>query len=195
MFKRILFSAALLSICSTSVFAQTVVFNNLDGAGAPDSTVPNDIDSAFAGENVDDVTLATTTQVTGINWSGVYEGTDDAFVSADLDNFVINIYADAGGAPGALDTSFAVGNDVNRQLGDSEPIGAGGASVQTFDYSAEIDFTFDAGVTYWVSTLDNTDGDTDNFALAAIQTGGNSFIDFGFDGNFTPLKVQLLISN
>jgi hypothetical protein len=95
------------------------------------------------------VTLATTTTVTGINWSGLY--------SASF----------GGGSPGSLLQTFAVGNAVNRTLGINRAFS--GTTIQSFDYSAEINFVFNGGVTHWLSILNNTAGDGDDFYQSVVS--------------------------
>ena len=170
MIKRVLIVVAVVSLFSPVSKASTILFDNLNGSAITSAT-PNDLQFA---ETVDDVTFATTTVVTGINWSGLYEalaGGDD-FVSAADDDFVVNIYSDNAGTPGPLLQSFSLGNAVNRTPGATVPFS--GPLIQSFDYSANINFTFNAGVTHWLSILNNTPGDTDVF-FQSTGTGGNTF--------------------
>ena len=116
--------------------------------------------------------------VTGVNWSGAYFpfiGSGDSFVPAAEDDFQIRIYDDAGGVPGSLAATFNVGNAVNRTAGSIQTLG--GLTVQTFDYSAPINFSFNAGTTQWISFLNNTALDVDNFGQSVVALGGNAFGD------------------
>ena len=100
MIKRVLIVVAVVSLFSPVSKASTILFDNLNGSAITNAT-PNDLQLA---ETVDDVTFATTTVVTGINWSGLYDafaGGND-FVSAADDDFVVNIYSDNAGTPGPL---------------------------------------------------------------------------------------------
>ena len=186
MIKRVFIAVAFVGLLSPICGASTIVFDNLSGAATAGGT-PNDLSAILGGETVDDVTLATTTAVTGINWSGFYSpgiAGGDGIVSAADDDFEIRIYADNGGAPGALLQTFPVGSAVNRTLGITRPFV--GDTIQSFDYSANIDFTFNAGVTHWLSVLNNTAGDTDDFSQSVILLGGNAYGDLNpNDGAFT----------
>ena len=186
MIKTLSLAAAVLLCGIASVNAQTIVFDNTMGVGI-DNAVGADQSAFIALETVDDVTLASTTQVTGINWSGVYVSPlgADGLVSTADDDFTIQVYADVGGAPAetAL-ASFDVGSDVNRTSGSvltlplaPDPGGGGfvDGDFQSFNYSADIDFTFDSGTTFWLSILNNTENATDSFSLGVIEDGGNSF--------------------
>ena len=170
MIKRVLIAVAIASLFSPVSNASTIVFDNLNGTPITNIT-PNDVQFA---ETVDDLTLATTSVVTGINWSGSYLAFSggDGFVPAADDDFVVNIYSDNAGTPGPLLESFSLGNAVNRTLGATQIIS--GVSTQIFDYSANINFTFNAGITHWLSVLNDTLGDSDNF-FQTIGTGGNTF--------------------
>ena len=179
MFKRVLIAAVMVSSYSPICVSQTIVYDNLLGNAVTDAS-PSDLSAIVGGETLDDVTLANTTRVTGVNWSGVYS-TDavlggDGIVAAANDDFEIRIYSDNAGTPEGPLLTFAVGNAVNRTLGAIQ--NAGGNPTESFDYSAEIDFTFDAGTTYWMSFLNNTSLDPDNFSQSVISTGGNATFDF-----------------
>jgi len=199
MIKRILIAVAVVSFFSPVCDASTIVFDNLNGTATTNAT-PNDRSVMLGGETVDDVTLATTTVVTGINWSGVYGPfitPDDDFVAASEDNFEIRIYADNAGTPGGLLQTFAVGNAVNRTAGIIRPFL--GADTQSFNYSADINFTFDANTTHWLSVLNNTTTDVDDFyqsVLSEDQDGnpidGNAFGRLNVEGaGFTSQGFEL----
>lgn len=181
MIKRVFLVVALVSLFSPLCMATTttVVFDNLNGApltnGAPNDRTSGSFPTEFAGETVDDVTFNTTTVVTGINWTGVYGGFGDGVVAAADDDFEIRIYADNAGTPGGLLANFAVGNAVNRTLGTTQLFT--GNITQNFNFSADIDFTFDANVTHWLSVLNNTAGESDDF-FQSTATGGNTFAQF-----------------
>ena len=199
MLKKFLLTVVVAGLCSAPGFAQTVVFDNLDGAVA-DTTAVADAGAFIAAANVDDVTFAATQAVTGINWTGSYQASPipggDGTVAAAAENFTINIWsgvtADGAGVPdlatGTL-TSFNVGPATSRS--------ASANGAVEFDYSADIDFTFAGGSEYWLSILHDNGTDTDFFnqgAIAAVNdddgnripgTGGDAFSSFdvaGFGG-------------
>ena len=91
------------------------------------------------------------------------------------------------GTPGALIQSFAVGNNVNRAADVVLPVDGTGGDAQVFTYSAEVDFAAAAGVNYFVSVLNDTTADPDNFSQLIDADGGNAFgaLNPGRD-NFTP---------
>ncbi len=193
MIKPTLIAVAIFSVLSPISNANVIVFDNLNGATTTNAS-PNDLSASIGGETLDDATLATTTVVTGINWSGVYLNGDNVVATSD-DNFQIRIYADNAGTPGPLLQTFAVGNAVNRTSGTdlsivSNPNAPNGPTVRvvpSFNYSADINFTFNAGITHWLSVLNNTTADSDDFFQSVIPAGGNAFGDLNpNDGQYIP---------
>ena len=198
MLKKFLLTVVVAGLCSAPGFAQTVVFDNLDG-GAADTTAVADVGAFIAAANVDDVTFAATQAVTGINWTGSFTPSPlggDGLIAAADENFTINIWSgvttDGAGVPdlstGTL-SSFNVGNANSRAA-------SANAAVE-FDYQADIDFTFQGGTQYWLSILHDNGSDQDFFnqgAIAAVNdddanripgTGGDAFSSFdvaGFGG-------------
>ena len=95
MLKKFLLTVVVAGLCSAPGFAQTVVFDNLDG-GAADTTAVADVGAFIAAANVDDVTFAATQAVTGINWTGSFTPSPlggDGLIAAADENFTINIWS------------------------------------------------------------------------------------------------------
>lgn len=186
MLKKFLLTVVVAGLCSAPGFAQTVVFDNLDG-GAADTTAVADVGAFIAAANVDDVTFAATQAVTGINWTGSFTPSPlggDGLIAAADENFTINIWSgvttDGAGVPdlstGTL-SSFNVGNANSRAA-------SANAAVE-FDYQADIDFTFQGGTQYWLSILHDNGSDQDFFNQGALTDVGNAFSSFdvaGFGG-------------
>ena len=140
----------------SNVAADTVYDNGVGGASSLEIGYRSHVNSPvveiiFA----DDVTLATTTQVTGIEWTGGYgiPGTPEG------DDFTLAIYADAAGGPMGPTPlqSFAIG-EANRTATGFQ---INGDSFAVYAYSADIDFTLQAGQTYWLSIYNDTSTDSD----------------------------------
>lgn len=158
-------------------FAEVVVFDNGAGGASAPFFASSDLSATVGGELADDVTFSEITFVNGVNWAGIYSpdiGGGDSTVDPSDDNFEIRIYDDAPGQPGSLIDSFAVGNNVNRiDSGIDDPT----SGTDVFVYSADINFSFDANVTYWISIVNNTVDELDNFDQAVFNVGGNAFGD------------------
>ena len=154
-----------------TVASETIVFdNNAGGASGIDQFFASDADSGFL--QADDFSFASTTTVTGVQWTGVYAGSEQTPPS--IDNFVISIIGDLGGAPsGAPIASFAVGNAVSRI--DSGEALFGGA-VPIYAYEADINFTFNAATTFWLSISTDTSNDPeDNYSWGSLVNQGNNY--------------------
>lgn len=168
----------------TAASGDVVIYDNgAGGAAGIDNAFLSDIDGTSSGivEDLvlaDDVTLAATRVVTGIEWTGFYSFDDSPPA---LDGFFIEIYSDAvSGGPGSLLHVEAVFNDVNRV--DSTTDIPDFPNSDIYNYSADINFTMTAGTTYWVSISNDTTLDTDDdWFWGALQSQGNNYAstDFG----------------
>ena len=121
---------------------------------------------------VDDVSLFSTTRVTNVAWTGFYGFTNNVPATED---FRISIFADNGsGTPqtGMPIETFNVGNAVNRADSGND-INFLGTQVDVFNYSADINFTMQAGVTYWIGIYNDSAGNVDDFRWAGANGGGN----------------------
>ncbi|MEM8947568.1 MAG: FG-GAP-like repeat-containing protein, partial [Planctomycetota bacterium] len=150
-----------LSFRSDGVLPPSEVFDN--GAGGIIGFASAVFADVAQGQlNADDVVFAETTRISSIAWSGVY--LNNGGTPAAVDDFTILIYADDNGQPASGDpiAEFVVGNNVNRTQVNSR-----------FSYTADIDFVMDAGVTYWISLLNDTTGDPADFAWGNQTGGGN----------------------
>ena len=137
----------------TVTVEQNLVFDNgtggIEGVEATSTSYFNSESDNFRVAN--DVTLDSTETISRISWSGNYSR-GEAF---EVDDFTIEIYEgiffndnpySPEGDPVAV---FNVGNEVNRvDTGiDLPPV----EEEDLYAYSADIDFTMEAGKTYWVS--------------------------------------------
>ena len=148
---------------------QTIVYdNNAGGASGIDQSFGSDLDSGFL--QADDVTLTSDTVITGVQWTGVYLGSQQTAPAAD--HFTVSIFANAAGSPdgGAMLASFNVGNAVSRQDSGIDLF----AVTNIYNYEAAINYTFAAGTTYWVAiSTDTSDDAEDNFFWTSQLNQGN----------------------
>lgn len=154
--------------------ADTVIFDNgVGGAASLTNGVVSDDDRPYY--SFDDFTITDDLTLTAIAWTGVY-----AFQNTEpsTDDFRFEIREPGtGGNPGALIYSDTVGNAVNRV--DS---GVNLFRFDVYEYSAEIsEFNISAG-DYWLSIINDTTGEGDDWFWGS-SSGGNSrstsnFINF-----------------
>ncbi|MEM9943103.1 MAG: hypothetical protein AAF939_16180 [Planctomycetota bacterium] len=135
-----------------------------------------------------DVTLQQTTQIQTVQWTGSYVQNDPPA----LDDFVIDIYEGDETSPlGKRVASFDVGNDVNRTS-----TGAAWDSWQPntefFSYRASVDFTMEAGKTYWVSIYSNISnpGERSGDEVGAFQWRYEYRIPSGPTDGFSTVTTQ-----
>ena len=151
---------------STS-YGDSIVFDN--GVGGPaniDDASSSDLEiNSFT---ADDFTLANSEFVTRVLWTGVF-ALDN--IPPATDDFSILFYDDNAGSVGALNSTFNVGNNVNRTDTGVDLV----ASFDIYEFSASISgININAGQTYWVSIYNNTPGVTDDFFWTMINGDGNS---------------------
>ena len=153
---------AALTYPSSFLNADTLVYdNNAGGASGIQNAFLSD--STFPYILADDVVLSSTTNVTSVEWSGIYNNqtqfSDD--LPGPTDNFTIAVFETNAGSPlgGSPVASFNVGNNVNRANSGQEIFG-----IDVFSFSANINFTMNANTTYWVSIENDTTGDIDFFS-------------------------------
>ena len=142
---------------------QQVFDGGVGGAAGIESGV-----DAFLFEDTNDgnryatpIVLDSTQTITSIEWTGVYNRDVFAFLSEttppDLgDNFVIEIFE--GAEDGAPDSStavrFEVGGANRADSGETRAVTRSGEVIDeysVFEFSADVEFTFEAGQEYWVS--------------------------------------------
>ena len=107
--QKLILSALVLVIASSSGWAQQVIYDNGPALEDGDSTTFSEL--GVAEIVADDVTLNATTKISQISWLGGYLPFP---FPPNFDNFVIEIYADSNGTFGHPLASFEVGNQVNR---------------------------------------------------------------------------------
>ena len=164
-----------LSFRSDDVLPPSEVFDN--GAGGINTPGQIFADSLSDSLSADDATLAETTLVTSIAWTGRYQDPINNNAPVAVDDFTIAIYADDNGSPadGRLLAEFNVGNEVNRTATDRNFM---------FAYEADIDFLMEADTRYWVSLRNNTPGDTGSFQWL-VHPDLTSNVHFSGDGGAT----------
>lgn len=172
-----------LTVClATTSNADIVAYDNNAG-GAVGINTAFESDSGTGIIAADDVTFATTTTITGVQWTGRY-----AFIDTPqaIDDFTISFYSDSGAMPGSLITSFSVGNAVNRV--DS---GFNLFDLNIYEYSASVDFTMISGTNYWLSITNDTSTDTDdNFQWGSDSGVGNSYASFNGGTSWSSIADQ-----
>jgi hypothetical protein len=101
------------------------------------------------GTAYDNFTLTAGATVSKIDWTG---GFFNPSQHATIDGFVISIYANASGVPGASLYSETISGNAGEtfvHVANNNPI---------YNYTASADFTASAGVEYWLSIVPMTDG-------------------------------------
>ena len=165
---------------TVSASGDEIVYDNgAGGAGGTNTFIFADSD--FPQWMADDVTLGSTKTVTGVEWTGQYDVPDNTPPATD--DFTIAFFlGDVIGGPfGAPVAEFEVGNEVNRF--DS---GFDFSGDDVYEFSADINFTMNAGTTYWIAIFDNTVGENDFFAWGATNAGGDSFSSSDLGDNWGP---------
>ena len=168
-------SAALLflSIATSPLLASVthvVIFDN----GGPDGEVGaawSDFDQPQ--QTADDFVLSEGQTITDVHFWGIY-----AFgnTPTEPDDFTIRIFPDDGGKP-AIDPlhEFLVGDIGRTDTGLDDTPSTSGSDI--YEYWTIIpDTSLTAGVTHWLSIVNNTAADTDdNWGWSPSSTPGNNF--------------------
>ena len=148
-----------------SAASAAVIYDN--GISAANSFV-SDVD--FPLFVADDFSLnAGANVITDVHWTGLYF---DSNTPQAADNFVIQFYADAGGAPAVVPLlSFAIGNPGRTDTGTDL------TGSDLFAYSVDIaPVVLAPATTFWISIFNDTTGDADdNWFWGMRDQVGNSF--------------------
>jgi hypothetical protein len=123
--------------------------------------------------------LASATTITG---GGVYIGTFTGDLSGWDGTFEYDIYADAGGAPGA---SLASGNAVNVATSDTGISWCCGGNAKLFTFDLASAFNASAGTTYWLGIHLSTDYDRDEIYWVGALQGNHSESSGGTEDNWS----------
>ena len=155
------FLVAALAVLAGSAHADTVIFDN----GAPDLQNGYYSDFSYVYTAAEDFVLeAGAATITDVHWWGAY---DDG--ATEVDDFLIRIFEDDGGAPAAGPMAeFYTGNAVSRTdtgllISDYYPL-----------YSYDIDIAplaLEAGATYYISIVNNTPNSSSDWAWATSADG------------------------
>ncbi|MEM7455934.1 MAG: PEP-CTERM sorting domain-containing protein [Planctomycetota bacterium] len=176
--KLILIGALMLIGLSETASADQVYDNGVGGASGVQTAFRSDMDGNDA--MADDFVVFSTTQVSGIQWTGTYFSTQTPQA---FDDFTINIYFDDSGTPGALAESFTPGDDVNRNDSGFDVNG-----ISIYEYSAALDFTAIAGTQYHMSIVNDTTADPDDDWYWGLGLFGNA--TFSPDGGASWIPNQ-----
>ena len=145
----------------------------------------------------DEFQLGQSTLIRNITWWGGY--LTENLPTPPIDNFTVRLFTDAGGQPGALVQTFAVGNNVVRTAtGDfvNPPIPPFFAGRPEFKYSFDLPTAFaaDANTRYWLTIVNVPSSDSWIWEVSGstINLGGRgaSPIPFPDRGNRTS-TIQL----
>ncbi len=160
-----------------------VIYDN--GAFDTDNAFLSDLHASFPEQSADDFVLTSgQSTITDVHWWGVYSdlgvlGGNNA--PDGPDDFSIRIFADAGAAPGAIPIhDIAVGDAVRVDTGIDTTSG-----FDIYAHSADIPATpLVAGATYWLSIVNDTAADNDQWfwATSPAVIGDNSWFRT-VDGN------------
>jgi hypothetical protein len=156
--RAVVIAGALLSVLVTvSRLDATTVYDN-GGPKTSGTASASDFDAGTTGNQLacDFILTAGGTTVSQVNWWGIYSA---ANTPPAQDDFIVRIFADAGGVPAANPLNhYPVANAVNRT--DS---GLNFGSRDIYAFSAYIPATtLPAGTTFWLSVVNDTTADTDD---------------------------------
>ena len=155
-----------------TVASAAVIFDN--GISATNGFVSDPDFPPTGGFSADDFILSAGANViTDVHWTGLYGLTDTPQA---VDNFVIEFYADAGGAPAlAPFATRAVGNPGRTDTGTDTSAG-----FDLFAYEADIaPLVLAPGTPFWISIVNDTTVDADDNWFWGMQDAvGNSFARF-----------------
>lgn len=155
---------------SVPLDAEAVTVYDNGGMTLLNAPLTSDFDPAHvmgAKQGADNFVLSSKATVDGLTFTGAY-GFDNTAPA--VDDFTVRIYHDAGGAP-ALNPFFeqSVGN-ITRS-----PTALNYFGFDIFEYETSIAPTLlDANQTYWLSIVNNTVGEGDNWGWASTADAGNS---------------------
>lgn len=161
MFKfNVIASIAILSLLLVSESNSQIIFDNgAGGAGSNSTQFASDFNTPIGTVfHAEDVQLSTQHTLTGIQWTGTYfDQLTQTTATPAIDDFNIMIFLDNAGEPAsAAAATFNVGNAVNRTDTGIDLSSTPAFGEDVFEYSAAIDFTLDAGTTYWFSIVNNS---------------------------------------
>ena len=150
------------TVLATPLASAQVVYENMSGgAGGIVNAVASDrgINQLIA----DDVVLGSSQQVGRIEWTGSYFDGDG--VPAADDNFIIKIFQDDADDPGSVLSTFTAA--TTRMDSGFNIFG----TLDVYEYSMDIDFTFMGGVKYWIEIENNNqDRDDDTWGWGSGDT-------------------------
>ena len=178
---------AILSLLYVSDANSQIVFDNGVGGAAgnqehfaSDPTFPL---GALGAQHADDVQFNTQHTITGVQWTGVdFNQLNMTGAPPAIDDFNIMIFLDNSGVPASSPiANFNVGNAVNRTDSGFDSTSVVGEDV--FEFSAAINFTMNAGTTYWISIVNNTVGDSNDFFWGGVL-GGNAQVSVDRGANW-----------
>lgn len=131
----------------------TVIYDN----GSPNQATFDFSDTSFAyTESADEFTLsAGSNTISGVNWWGACVSQNAPSPTCPAGAFTLYFYTDSSNTPGALITSYAVGNANQTATGKTVSLASG-----EYSYSANIpDLALTAGTQYWLGISDTTTTD------------------------------------
>jgi hypothetical protein len=95
----------------------------------------------------DNFTLGATTAINQVQWVGGYYNPQ---VLGPITAWTVSFYANSGGQPGALITSFNIGGNGGETFLQNDALGD-----PNYLYTAAVSFGASAGTTYWLSVVPN----------------------------------------
>ncbi|MEM6689606.1 MAG: hypothetical protein AAF664_09280 [Planctomycetota bacterium] len=149
----------------TTTRAAIIVFDNgIGGASGIVEAGVSDVSANPINIQADDVILQVDTNVTGIQWTGLFND-----LTSD-DDFTIDIYEDNAGVPLGLPlASFDIDNNANPM---DSGVNLGLSSTPVLNYSADIDFNMTANTRYWIAIYNDTPQTNVNFGWGRELPGG-----------------------
>lgn len=154
----------------SSAMANPVIYDN----GFVDETqltTGSDFDFPSDQQVADDFDLQLHSTITDIHWWGAYGFSD---TPTEPDNFTIQIFADAGGAPGLNPLHEINVGEAGRTDTGIDRLNLAGVLIDIYEYWVEIEPLKLGAGTFWLSIINDTPGDTDdNWFWAASFAEGN----------------------
>ena len=160
----------------------TVIYDN----GVPDLATAWASDFDLPSQMADDFVLQPgANTITDVHWWGLYASNIDPWPL--LDTFTLRFYEDAGGGPAVVPFYDVPIGPVVRTNGGREIVG-----YTLYEYGVQIpELTLNAGTTYYLSIVNNTQGLADDWFWAQSAGTGADWHRVSDGASWTPLSTEL----
>jgi hypothetical protein len=176
-------AALLCGLCSADGSGAAIIFDNVPHYDPGPSAIYADRSGETTREAADDFVLTSgATVVRSVYWEGTYTrlGLDAQ------DNFILNIYNDQNGAPGALHKRLSTGLTTKQVAAGSV------VNLPLFAYQANVgEVELLAGQTYWLGISNDTGGHRWAWGETNPNLGPEHYLS-AFDNRWHPLHYALI---